>query len=86
MTNKDSTTLEFLFICGEKSSKSDREYRDVIFEVISSKDIFKRFDTSHIFWEKFEVRNGKARKKNTFEIEHIDDNCRKSERTYREIF
>ena len=76
LTDTDSTALQFLFICSEKSIKNDREYRDVIFEVISSNDIFKRFDTLHEFWEIFETRDEKTRKKlGLFKIEHIDDPC-----------
>ena len=76
LTYTDSAALQFLFICSEKSTKNDREYRDEIFGVISSNDIFKRFDTSHKFWEKFEARDEKTRKKlGLFEIEDIDDPC-----------
>ena len=69
LTDTDSTALQFLIISSEKYAKNDREYRDVIFKVISSNEILKRFDTSHEFWEKFETRNEKTRKKlGLFEI------------------
>ena len=42
----------------------------------SSNHIFKRFDTSHKSWEKFEATDEKTRKKlGLFETEHIDDPC-----------
>ena len=63
LTDTDNTSLQFLIIYNEKSTKNDREYRDVIFEVINSSDIFKRFDTSHKFREKFNARDEKTRKK-----------------------
>ena len=54
----------------------DHEFRDVVFEVITSNNIFKRFDMPHKFWEKFNTRDEKTRKKlDLFEIEHIDDPC-----------
>ena len=62
LTDIDSFSLQFLIICNEKSTKKDPEYRDVIFEVISLNEILKRFDTSHVFWEKFNVRDEKTRK------------------------
>ena len=49
LTDTDSTSLQFLIICNEKSTKNDREYRDVIFDVTNSNDVFKRFDTSTHF-------------------------------------
>ena len=63
LTDTDSAALKFLFICDEKSIKNDHEYRDAIFEVISSNDILKRSDTSHKFWEKFDSRDEKTRKR-----------------------
>ena len=71
-----STAIQFLFICDEKSTKKDCEYRDVIFEVITANKVLNRFDTSHTYWEKFSAQVEKTRKKlGLFEIEHIDDLC-----------
>ena len=56
-------------------------YCDVIFDVISSNDVLKKFDTSHKFWERFNVRdkkNSKKKKLGLFEIEHIDDPCERA--------
>ena len=71
LTDTDSTSLEFIIVCEEKSQTKDREYRDVIFE---DRDFIKRFHTSHEFWSKFNVRNETTRKQlGLFEVEHIDD-------------
>ena len=76
MTDTDSTALQSLIICNEESTKKDAEYRDLIFEVISSNEILERFDTYHAFCENFGVRDEKTRKKlGLFEIKHIDDPC-----------
>ena len=50
LTETDSTSLQFIIVCDENSQTKDREYRDVIFEVISKSEVIKRFDTSHEFW------------------------------------
>ena len=38
--------------------------------------IYKRFDSSHQFWDNFEARKEQKRKRlGYFEIEHIDNYC-----------
>ena len=38
--------------------------------------IYKRFDSSHQFWDNFEARKEHKRKRlGYFEIEHIDNHC-----------
>ena len=50
--------------------------REVIFEVILKTKLFKRFDTSHAFWEKFNVRKPKKKKKlGIYEFERVDNPC-----------
>ena len=47
LTDTDSTSLKFIFICDQNSDVSDSKFRDVIFEVIVASKMYKRFDTSH---------------------------------------
>ena len=76
LTDTDSTSVKFLFVCAENNKLPDPIYRDVIFGVVSSNKIIKRFDTSHPFWEAFQVRDETLQKKcGYYEIEHIDDLC-----------
>ena len=76
LTDTDSTSLKFLFIFDPGSETTESKYREIIFEVITSSKIYKRFDSSHEYWDKFGVRKEKRRKKlRYFEIEQIDNPC-----------
>ena len=55
---------------------TQNKYRDIIFEIITSSQIYKRLDSSHEFWDIFEARKEQKRKKLGYnEIEHIDNPC-----------
>ena len=76
LTDTNSTSLKFIFICDPNSDVPDSKFRDVIFEVIVASKIYKRFDTSHEFWSVFCARKPhKPKKIDYYEIEHIDDLC-----------
>ena len=62
LTDTDSTALQFLVIFDPNSDFSESKIRDVIFEVTENSDIYRRFDNSHSFWDKFNVRKEKRRK------------------------
>ena len=62
LTDTDSTALQFLVIFDPNSDFSESKIRDVIFEVIENSDIYRRFDNSHSFWDKFNARKEKRRK------------------------
>ena len=54
----------------------DDKFRDVIFKVIVENDIYKRFDTSHEYSEKFGARKPELEKQlGYFEIESVDNPC-----------
>ena len=53
LTDTDSTSLQFAILSDPASDFPECDIRDIIFEVITKTEIFKRFDTSHPFWEKF---------------------------------
>ena len=59
LTDTDSTSLQFIIISDPYSDFPDSKIRDVLFEVITRTDIYKRFDSSHPFWENFNARKKK---------------------------
>ena len=76
LTDTDSTSMFFIFVCKRESSIPDKKYRDCLFEVVKANEIFHRFDTSHEFWEKHSVRDESLSKKlGYYEIEHVEDPC-----------
>ena len=80
LTDTDSTFLQFVILSDPASSFPECDIRDIIFAVIVKTEIFKRFDTSHPFWKKFDAFKPKRQKKkkkkiSLCEIKHIDDPC-----------
>ena len=76
LTDTESTSLKFLLVSYPNSDGPKSKYRDIIFEVITSSEVYKRFDSSHEYWNRFGTKNGDLRKKlGYFEIEHIHDSC-----------
>ena len=76
LTDTDSASLKFLFISDPNSETPESKFREIIFEVIATSKIYKRFDSSHVFWDNFSARKEHKRKKlGYFEIEHIDNPC-----------
>ena len=74
LTDTDSTSLFFIFICDLECSLPESEARKVIFECMINSDIFDRLDISHDFWEKFGVQDKKKKKViGLFEIENINN-------------
>ena len=74
LTDTDSTSLLFVFICELESVLPESEARKVIFECMINSEIFKRLDISNDFWKNFNVQD-KTKKKEMglFEIENIDN-------------
>ena len=74
LTDTDSTSLFFVFICELESVLPESEARKVIFECMINSDVLQRLDTSHDFWKKYNVQD-KTKKKEMglFEIENIDN-------------
>ena len=75
LTDTDSTALKFIFLSDPNSDKpKEKQFRDIIFEVIVVSKIYKRFDTSHEFWNIFGARKKNRRKKvGYYEIENISN-------------
>ena len=74
LTDTDSTSLFFVFICRLESILPESEARKVIFECMINSKIFKRLDISHDFWKDFMVQDkSKKKEMGLFEIENIDN-------------
>ena len=69
-------SLNFIFISDPTSSIPESKCREILFEVITSSNIYKRFDSSHPFWEMFGARKEHKKKKvSYYEIENTDNPC-----------
>ena len=74
LTDTDSTSLFFVFICELECVLPESEARKVIFECMVNSQILKRLDVSHDFWKKFNVQDKKKKKEmGLFEIENIEN-------------
>ena len=73
LTDIDSTSIIFVFICDLKCSIGERKSRDIIFRVMITSKIFERLDLSDDFWDQFGVQNKKLKKQvKLFETESIN--------------
>ena len=55
LTDTDSTSLFFVFICDLNCRIREDDARDIIFEVMIQSKVFDRLDLSAEFWEKFNI-------------------------------
>ena len=62
LTDTDSTALQFTFIADPNSDFPEDKFKDIIFEIIIATKVYKRFNTSHEFWDIFGSRK-ESRKK-----------------------
>ena len=73
LTNTDTTSMFFLFICNLNCSVNKDKARNIIFEVMLKSKIFDELDLSAEFYEQFDCRNENMKKRvGFFEIESID--------------
>ena len=73
LTDTDSTSMFFLFVCNLNCSVSEDKARNIIFEVMLKSKIFDSLDLSAEFYEQFDRRNENLKKRvGLFEIESID--------------
>ena len=72
LTDTYSTALKFILISDQSSDITEEKFRDTIFEATIASKIYKRFDTSHEFWDIFGSRKESRRKKlGYYKIENI---------------
>ena len=62
LTDTDSAFLKFMFVSDPNSEVPENNFRDMIFEVIIASKIYKRFDSSHKFWDIFGTRKENKQK------------------------
>ena len=73
LTDKDSASMFFVFICDLNSCISEDKARNIIFDVMLESKVFDRLDLLAEFYEQFNCRNEELRKRvGLFEIEGID--------------
>ena len=56
LTDTDSTVLQFIIISDPNSNIPEPKFRNIIFQIIVATKVYKRFDSSHEFWDTFESR------------------------------
>ena len=62
LTDTDSTSLKFMFISEPNSEIPESKYKNIIFKIITSSQIYKRFENSHEFWDIIRARKEQKRK------------------------
>ena len=73
LTDTDSTSIFFVFICDLACDVREDEARDIIFKVMLKSKIFDRLDLSHECFKKFNCHNTDLKKRvGYFEIENIE--------------
>ena len=73
LTDTDSSSINFIFVCDKNSIVDEKNARNIIFEVFISSKILSRLDLADDFWEQFGVQNKELKKKvGLFETESIN--------------
>ena len=62
LTDTDSTSLFFVFICNLESTIPESEARKIIFECMIKSKIFERLDISHDFWKEITYKISQNKK------------------------
>ena len=62
LTNTESTSMSFVFICDLNSDIRENKARNIIFEVILKSKMFDTLDLSAEFYEQLSCQNGNLRK------------------------
>ena len=73
LTDTDSTSINFIFICDFGCIVDEKNARKINFEVMITSKILKRLDLSDEFWAQFDVQDKKLKKQvDLFEAESIN--------------
>ena len=73
LTDTDSTSINFIFICDINYIVDELVARKIIFEVMTTSKILKRLDLSDDFWAQFNVQDKKLKKQiGLFEAENVN--------------
>lgn len=63
LTDTDSTSIFFIFICNLVSDLPENEARKIIFQVMVKSKIFDRLDRNDAYFDHFNVRDTNLKKK-----------------------
>ena len=73
LTDTDSTSILFVFICNMNCVVDELTARNIIFEVMITSKILKQLDISDDFWAQFNVQGKKVKKQvGLFETENVN--------------
>ena len=74
LTDKDNTSLFFIFIYKLSCSVNEKTARNITFKVLPKSKVLNRIDLSEDFWEQFNVQNQKLKKHiGLYEVENISN-------------
>ena len=74
LTETDSCSMFFIFICKLECCIPEGDFRNVLFEVFKHSKIGPRLDVSHDFWQQFNMQNKETRKvMELYEVENLDN-------------
>ena len=74
LTDTDSTSLTFLFICYQSCTLTEMEVRNLIFKVMLKSKLVERLDVSDDFYAQFNAQNKKFKKQvGLYEVESINN-------------
>ena len=72
LTDTDSTSLTFLFVCQSGCNLPENKARDLIFQIMLKSKIKDRLDLSSDFWQKFNAQDKSLKKQvGLYEVENI---------------
>ena len=57
LTDTDNCLLQFIFVCNSKSTVSEKDSRNLIFQTMLQSKLKNRLDTSNKFYDHFNCRN-----------------------------
>ena len=74
LTDTDSTSLIFVFVCKLSCSIEEEKVRNIIFEVLTKSKIIESLDLSDDFWEQSGVQNKNLKNQvGLYEVENIEN-------------
>ena len=74
LSDTDSCSCFFNFICKKECNIKEIESRNLVFEILKQSNIAARLDLSDPLWSQFEIHNENVRKQmGLYEIENISD-------------
>ena len=74
LTDTDSCSMFFIFICKLECCIPESDFRNVLFEIFKHSKIGPRLDVSDDFWQQFNMQNKGTRKvMGLYEVENLDN-------------